>query len=242
MTRSSTLIELVAAHLAGELEGQPPAEAIARMLAEDALSWRPPEVPAGQITTILGFTFGNRMQRNGNREPGPVNEALAEIVVRLHRETGAPAYAQWEVAQAVGDRLPPDKLVAIYPARDERAEPRYLSTAGVVDEIARSAGDPAALGTVGIVAFSDHAWRCVATARRRGLAASLPAGYPMPSEYDPLSGQPWCRSRLAYLFHDIAIRAAERRDALVEAQRGDNGQHRGPGGRLASPAGPCQGY
>jgi hypothetical protein len=28
-------------------------------------------------------------------------------------------------------------------------------------------------------------------------------------------GQPRCRNRLAYLMHDIAIRAAERRDALA---------------------------
>lgn len=222
MTPASILIEQIAAHLAGELGARAPTGAIARMLGEDILSWRPPEVPPGQITTILAFTFGNRMQPNGNREPGPVNEALADIVVRLHRETGAPVYAQWEVADAVGGRLPQDKLVAIYPERDERAEPRYLSTAGVVEEIVRRTGGPAALGAVAIVAFSDHAWRCVATARRRGLAAALPAGYPMPAEYDPRSGQPWCRTRLAYLFHDIAIRAAERRDALIEEQRGDD--------------------
>jgi hypothetical protein len=215
MTPSSTLIELIAGHLSGELGAHPPAAAIAQMFGEDILSWRPPEVPPAQIATILGFTFGNRMQPNGNREPGPVNEALADIVVRLHRETGASVYAQWEVAEAVGDRLPQEKLVAIYPERDERAEPQYRSTAGVVDEIARRTGDPEALGTVGIVAFADHAWRCVATARRRGFAAMMPAGYPMPAEYDPLSGQPWCRSRLAYLFHDIAIRAVERRDALI---------------------------
>ncbi|HEV8679780.1 MAG TPA: hypothetical protein VGQ90_10425 [Stellaceae bacterium] len=155
------------------------------------------------------------MQPNGNRTPGPVNEALGEIALRLHRETGAPIYAQWEVAEAVGDRLPPNKLIAIYPTRDERAEPRYLSTSGVIGEVLRRVGNAESLGNIGVVAFADHAWRCVANARRLGLAAALPAGYAMPREYDALSGQPWCRSRLAYLFHDIAIRAAERRDALI---------------------------
>lgn len=215
MTPPSTLIDLIAAHLAGELGAHLPAEAIARMLGEDILSWRLPEVPVEQIATILGFTFGNRMQPNGNREPGPVNEALAEVALHLHRATGAPIYAQWEVAASLSGRVPPDKLVPIYPDRDERAEPRYLSTAGVVAEVLRRVADPAALGNVGIVAFSDHAWRCVATARRLGLAAVMPAGCQMPDEYDPLSGQPWCRSRLAYLFHDISIRAAERRDELI---------------------------
>ena len=222
MSLSRDLIELIATHLAGELGDRSSAEAMARMLGEDALSWRPPEVPPRRIATIVAFTFGNRMQPNGNREPGPVNEALADIAVRLHREGGARVYAQWEVAQAVGDRVAHDKLVAIYPDRDERAEPRYLRTAGVVDEIVQRTGDPAALGTVGIVAFSDHAWRCVATARRYGLAAAMPAGFAMPVEYDSLSGQPWCRSRLAYLFHDIAIRTAERRDAQLSEKHGEN--------------------
>ena len=220
MPPSGKLIEAITADLAEELGDRRTAETMAGLLADDTLSWRPPEAPPTQITTILAFTFGNRTQPNGNREPGPVNEALAEVAVRLHRQTGAAIYAQWEVATAVGDRVPPDKLVPIYPERDERAEPRYLSTAGVVAEVVRRTADPAIFGTVGIVAFSDHAWRCVATARRLGLAAVMPAGYPMPDEYDPLSGQPWCRSRLAYLFHDIAIRATERRDMLIEEQRG----------------------
>jgi hypothetical protein len=196
----------------------PTAEAVARLLGDEVLSWRPPEIAARQITTILAFTFGNRMQPNGNRTPGPVNEALADIAVRLHRATGVPVYAQWEVAEAAGCRISPDRLFAIYPGRDERSEPRYLATAGVVEEVVRRTGDPAARGTVGIVAFADHAWRCVATARRFGLTAGLPAGYAMPRQYDALSGQPWCRSRLAYLFHDIAIRAAERRDGLIALQ------------------------
>src|SRR5579863_5340034 len=127
MTISSNLIELIATHPAGELGDRPLADTMARMLAEDTLSWRPAEVPPRQIRTILAFTFGNRMQPNGNRAPGLVNEALANIAVRLHRVAGAPIYAQWEVAEAVGERVPPDKLVGIYPDWDERAEPRYLS-------------------------------------------------------------------------------------------------------------------
>jgi hypothetical protein len=39
----------------------------------------------------------------------------------------------------------------------------------------------------------------------------------MPTAYDPQSGQPWCRSRAAYLLHDIMIRVTERRAALVQA-------------------------
>jgi hypothetical protein len=209
------LLDEITHHLARELGDRVTAAAFARLLDEAALAWRAPEIAAAEIAAILAFTFGNRMEPNGNRTPGPVNEALADVAVRLHRATGAPVYAQWEVAEAAGSRISPDRLFAIYPSRDERSEPRYLSTAGVVEEVLRRVGDPAALGTVGVVAFGDHARRCVATARRLGLVAGIPAGYPMPSEYDALSGQPWCRDRLAYLLHDLTARAAERRDAVI---------------------------
>jgi hypothetical protein len=52
-----------------------------------------------------------------------------------------------------------------------------------------------------------------------GLDAHAPEGITMPDRYDPLSGQPWCRNRLAYLLHDIAVGAAERRDAVCAEAR-----------------------
>jgi hypothetical protein len=215
MALSADLFAALAAHLAAELDDGATAQALAELLQDDALSWRAPTVEPARVTTILGFTFGNRMLANGNRLPGPVNQALADVAARLHAVSGARIYAQWEVAEAIGGRVPSALVTPIHPARDERAEPRYLSTSGVIAEVARRAGDPATLGVVGIVAFADHARRCVDTARRFGMDAHVPAGYAMPSDYDPRSGQPWCRNRLAYLMHDIALRAAERRDRLA---------------------------
>ena len=216
MVLPRALLAQLEVHLLDELGESATVTSFARYLDEDVLSWRPPEIAPERITTILAFTFGNRMQPNGNRTPGPVNEALADIAARLYGETGAPVFAQWEVAEAIGGRVPQDKLTAIFPARDAKAEPQYLSTSGVIEEVIRRVGDQASLGRVGIVAFADHAWRCIATTRHFGVTdAAIPEGYTMPSQYDPLSGQPWCRSRLAYLLHDIAIRVAERRDEVI---------------------------
>jgi hypothetical protein len=204
---------LLAQHLEAELGDRATAQAFAALLVEDALSWQAPAVPLAEVRTIIGFTFGNRMQPNGNREPGPVNAALADIAVRLHRATGARVWAQWEVAEAIGGRLGGDALQAIYPARDANAEPRYLNTAAVVEAIlARNPG--AALGTVAVVALRDHAWRCVQICRRHGLSAGVPQGWAMPDAYDPDSGQPWTRDRLTYLLHDLHCRALDRRDAV----------------------------
>ena len=211
------LLAAIESHLADELGDPAVARALTYALYEDALSWRPPETDAAGVDTIMAFTFGNRMLPNGNRSPGPVNEALADIAVRLHRQTNAPIYAQWEVADAIGSRVPETAVTPIYPGRDERAEPVYLSTSGVISAIVEMRRDPRSFGIVGVVGFADHLWRCVTTARQFGFDAYVPSAVAMPNEYDVESGQPWCRSRLAYLTHDIMIRASERRGRLMSA-------------------------
>jgi hypothetical protein len=208
-----SIVNDLAAHLAAELGDEEIARLLAAMLCDDTLAWRPPAIAVPRIRSIFAFTFGNRMQENGNREPGPVNEALAEIAITLNRATGAPIFAQWEIAAAIGGRAGP--VTAINPGRDERAEPIYLSTGGVVEEIARLGAE----GPVGVVAFADHLYRAVATARRHGFDAYAPEGIAMPAVYDLKSGQPWCRTRAAYLLHDIMIRVTERRAELLHAAR-----------------------
>jgi len=211
----SSVLAAIESHLTHELGDATIAHELANALREDVLAWRAPEIDVTKIKTILAFTFGNRLLRNGNRSPGPVNEALADVAARLYRQTGAPLYAQWEVAEAVGTRIPANMVTAIFPNRDERAEPVYLSTSDVVSAVVQGAADRHSFGVVGVVGFADHLWRCVATARRFGLDAYGPSGYTMPSEYDAQSGQPWCRGRLPYLMHDIMIRASERRGRLT---------------------------
>ena len=210
-----SLITAIGEHLERELGDRETARALADLLGEDALSWRAPQTDPAQIDTIMAFTFGNRMLPNGNRAPGPVNEALADVAVRLHRLKGARIYAQGRWPRRSVPARRGKMLTPIYPGRDERAEPVYLSTGGVVSAVIALQADRRSLGTVGVVGFSDHLWRCVTTLRQSGVAAFAPAGFAMPGEYDPQSGQPWCRSRLAYLTHDIMIRASERRGRLI---------------------------
>jgi hypothetical protein len=191
------------------------ARAFAAIVATDVLHWRPPMVAPNKVETILAYTFGNRIDANGNRSPGPVNAAIADITVRLHEATGAPAYAQWEVAEAIGRRIASHHLVSITPLRDARAEPVFLSTSGVAAAVVNRAGGAKQLGTVAVVAFADHVKRCVDTSRRAGMDAAAPAGYDMPAAYDAESGQPWTRSRLTYLLHDVMCRLEDRRNELI---------------------------
>jgi hypothetical protein len=210
-----TLRTDIEAHLRQELGDDATARTLAAILQQETLSWRAPAVPVDRISTVFAFTFGNRMLPNGNREPGPVNLALADVAATLQHRTGARIFAQWEIADALAGRVPAALLTAINPGRDARAEPVYLSTSGVLETIARTAGPPENLGCVGIVAFDDHQYRCVATARRFGFDAHAPDAVAMPRSYDPQSGQPWCRDRITYLLHDLMIRLTERRAAAV---------------------------
>jgi len=211
----STLATLLAEHLRVQLDDRKIAAAMAQALIEIGLCWRAPTVAPESVRTIVAFTFGNRMAPSGNRTPGPVNQALADLAVRLHAATGARVWAQSEVAEAIGDRLERDALAAIYPERDAQAEPRFLSTAGVVEAVVSRGGGSAALGTVAVVATQDHAWRCVERCRSHGLDAGVPEGWALPELYDADSGQPWTRERLAYLLHDLHCRALDRRDRRV---------------------------
>ncbi|HLY89279.1 MAG TPA: hypothetical protein VKQ27_09855 [Acetobacteraceae bacterium] len=182
---------------------------------QDTLTWRAPTIAPQQLDTLIAFSFGNRLQPNGNSEPGPTNEALAKALVSVHRIKPVHVYAQWEVAEAVGDLIPEATISSIYPRRGNNAEMIYLSTDGVLAAIVTDAGPAHVLGKVGIIAFSDHQFRCVTTARRRGLDAYAPADIAMPSTYDPESGQPWCRTRMAYLLHDIGERISARRAEAI---------------------------
>jgi hypothetical protein len=85
----------------------------------------------------------------------------------------------------------------------------------VASAIIKRVGDPKRLGKVAVVGFADHIKRCVDTSRRAGMDAVAPAGYDMPAAYDVRSGQPWTRSRLAYLLHDVMCRVEDRRNALI---------------------------
>jgi len=208
----------VTQYLTTELGDADVAAAMSQIIANDILVWKPPVMPVSEVNAIVAYAFGNRIADNGNRSPGPMNQALAELVVRLYLQTGAPVYAQWEIAESIGNRIPKDKLITINPGRDAQAEPVYLSTVGVASEVVKLSGGGAKLGKVAVIGFYDHIKRCVDTSIAAGMTAAAPAGYDMPKAYDAQSGQPWTRSRLAYLMHDIRVRITDRRDLLVKSK------------------------
>jgi len=165
----------------------------------ELLSMTPPRSQPHRITAIIAFAFGNRLD-GGLLSPGPVNEALARTVEAFAHDRSLPVFAQWEIADLLSV---PHR--SIQPPLDADGKETYLSTEGVVVGALQ-------LGIgrcgVGVVAFSDHAVRCVMTCRKHGLDAAVPEGVLLPSSYDPLSGQPWTRDRAAYIAADMFGRLA----------------------------------
>lgn len=165
----------------------------------DLLTMTAPYVARHRIASIVAFAFGNRID-HGETSPGPVNEALARTIESFVQEQPVPVYAQWEIADVLG--IP---CHAIRPERDDSGQETYLSTEGVV-LAALARGLPR--HRVGIVAFGDHAVRCVMTCGKHGVDAAVPEGLALPNAYDSRSGQPWTRDRPSYVAIDLLARQA----------------------------------
>jgi hypothetical protein len=203
--------------LTSELEDENTASQLTEILTNDILKWKSlPTISISEVQAIVAYSFGNRLLPNGNRLAGPVNEELADLVVKLHLESLAHVIVQWEIAEAIGARVPSTFMTSIHPSIDAQGNISYLSTFGVAQEankLLMSKTD--SIGKVAVVAFADHLYRCISISRNVGMDAFAIEGHSMPSRYDSLSGQPWTRSRLVYLLHDLSSRIFASYDKLI---------------------------
>jgi hypothetical protein len=190
------------------------AETVSAFVMNDVLTLKPQTVDINKADTILAFAFGNSHAKNGNQTPGKMNEQLADFVVEIYNKIHKPVYAQWEIAQAIGNRIPSDKLHGIYPTVDKGGNLIYLNTKGVALDAVKQAGGFDKMGITLVVAFQEHALRAVNTAKDAGLKAYAPEGYNLPDVYDKNSGQPWTRDKLTFILYEIRTRANIFREKL----------------------------
>ncbi len=173
---------------------------MAEVATTPLLTYRPSGVAADQVDSVVVFAFGNRVAPDGTVSPGPTNQELADVTAAFVAEHPMPVYAQWEVARLmIADGA--EGVNSIEPTTDAAGNVVYLSTRGVADQVAGSG--EAALGRIGVICFADHEGRCLLTAKAAGLDATAIDGITLPSTYDTESGQPWTRSRVAYLTTDL---------------------------------------
>ena len=205
----------IEARLTAQLGNKDVAAYTANFLMEEILTWKGKELPIDEADSILAYAFGNRVLSNGNQVPGPMNEALADTVVDIYKQTGKPVYAQWEIAQAIGDRIPIIHLTSINPIIAADGSLTYLSTNGVA-----AAAVELSLGKMGktvVVGFYEHSLRTIDTSKRAGINAYAPKGIELPHDYDPQSGQAWTRDATTFVMHEIGNRSINERGRLITA-------------------------
>ncbi len=205
----------IEARLTEQLKNKEVAAYTAEFLMNEVLTWKGEPLAVNQADSILAYAFGNRLSANGNQTPGPMNKALAGVVVDLHKKTGKPVYAQWEIAQSIGDRIAPEFITSINPLIAEDGTVVYLSTTGVADEVVKQAGGADKLGKTLVVGFYEHSLRTIITSREAGIDAYAPQDTALPHDYDAQSGQAWTRDALTFVMHEIRNRATNQRTKLI---------------------------
>lgn len=160
-------------------------QAVEGDLASPALAFVPSTVPDEEVDSLVVFAFGNRIADDQTLQPGPTNEALAEVTAAFVAEHQVPVFAQWEVADLLIERGVPN-VVSIDPDVGEDGAVVYLSTAGVAAKAVTLAAEAGLeLGHVGVIAHADHAVRSVMNARKAGMTADVPEGVQLPAESTP---------------------------------------------------------
>ncbi|KVE37896.1 hypothetical protein [Burkholderia sp. TSV86] len=216
--------------LTAQLNDAANAATVEPYLMDIGFTWDLPTIPAAQINRIVAYSFGNRPNAaSGNTpanggsqsalpDPGPVNEALADAVYRIHQLKPVKVYAQWEIARFLAAKYQMTNVHSIEPVIAADGTVSYLSTDGVAAAIVALEGKAAAMGNVAVVGHRDHAKRCIQTSRARGMNAAAAAEVALPTLYDPQSGQAWTRRRDLYLVHDMYAQfGALRADLLAAA-------------------------
>ncbi|WP_298131485.1 hypothetical protein [Micropruina sp.] len=228
---AATLQRAMRRYLADELRDLRTARVTVPRIFDIGFNWHPPVASVATFDFLLAFGFGNRPPANGGDpsrvlpEPGPMNEDLADTVVKVRKRSRRrlPVYAQWEIARHLKAKHGMDDVVSIEPIFAEDGTITYLSTDGVVAQVVElRANRPGGVGRAGVIGFEDHIKRCVQTTRARGVSAFAPRGFAMPNTYDPQSAQAWTRDRDIYLIHDMYAQIAVLRNDLIK-ERYPNG-------------------
>lgn len=198
---------------------------LARIVWEHALSWKvEAEGDLNKCDYIFAFAFGFRWNPSqlGIREPGSVNEALAEQVRHYYKQKARHVYAQWEISALLQGAIPTSYLHSISPEVDESGREPYLSTKGVLEKIdallKKEKKKSAELGSVLIVAHKNHLPRCKWFAEQMGFTVAGDQEN-MPSHYDSQCAQRWITETKRGIISEVISRlSAYRSEVLYREQ------------------------
>ncbi|MBN3819136.1 Tat pathway signal protein [Paraburkholderia sp. Se-20369] len=211
----------MAGKLTTELNDAPVAADETGYLLGTFFAWTPPTVDAGQINTIVAYSFGNRAAASGSAPvPGPVNEAIADAVFQLRQKVAVPIFAQQEVASVLASKYGLSAGVTSIPLPVAAASAGNVvpTPDGVAAAIVKQAGGAATLGKVGVVTHRDQASIAVQMSNAVGMQAAVPAGSSLPAAYDASAQQPVLRKRDLYLLGNMSAQLGMLRLALINRE------------------------
>jgi hypothetical protein len=205
-------------------------ETLAEAIIDNCLIWIPAKEMSSSsvrsVDAIIGFAFGNRFEPHGNRNAGPINKKLRDLVVEFYNAIQAQyrpprVWVQWEIGDYISNTdIPPSNLTVLEPEPDiEKDEVKYVSTIKVMQEVSK---DLVKKSSILVVAHPDHIGRCVRIVEQfedkngkfEYSAIAINHARPPASDwYDDQSGQLWTRTRHLYLLHDMIGRLSMHRQA-----------------------------
>ncbi len=211
------MINLTLEQIKDHLRDQGPGDEVdklSKIILQHCLTWSVSNSAGDRVDAIVECAFGNRIDDYGNRTHGPINKRLADVVASRYAQFQCVVIAQWEIARALTNRIPPEKMISINPLYNSGLDQvSYLGTAGVLDQARDFFKDA---HTIYIVAHRDHLVRCLQMAERMRYQA-VSDSEKMPLDYDPHSSQAWTRNRETCLVSDMISRPAAVRQALTGA-------------------------
>jgi len=177
----------------------------------------PPRGDLASVDAVIGFSFGTYLSSDGKQVvcPGPVNEALAEMLVACEPLRSKPLALQEELALAVRaqDRSL-DGRIELVPTLDPNKPGKPRSTLEVVSHVMPQL-IAQRVGSVAVVAFRHHMPRAEAHVRRVGLDTAVPDVRRV-GDFDPDSPWPFIRSRSEWMKRELfAIAYFAVRDGLA---------------------------
>ena len=183
------------------------AEHIAGLL-NDSLDFKINNIPSEDkaFDAYICFAFGNKPDQFANLQPGPVNEALAQVVKTMYKDCPKLIIAQWEIGELLkkdGEINPNDVHSYGQDFDKVMGRPIYQSTQSFLAKVANH--EDTAIKHLLVVAQWFHYARCVQEVENADARfVAVVDQDAMPKDFCSLGfGQLWTSSEERFVLHTL---------------------------------------
>lgn len=144
---------------------------------------------------VIAYSFGFRKDRQGVY-PGTSNEALAKVVDRVCRETGAAAILQWEIEKCVNAEVPRSLVI-----REHTIKGKYLDREEVTAQAVGYMNHLSVKEAILVAHPFLHRRKCKKLLEQGGIKVVIAKTGRVP--FDTKSEQWWTRGPLRLLLYAV---------------------------------------